>query len=863
MRTKFFIFIFFLFSFFLNLNSLSVCPCESTSFHFSLTNANTFSEEFSLSVYNPNKELSVSVPSTVEVPPASAVSVYAFVTPSCNAHSQTASFSIIASAQHSSRLIEVQKSVEIKNCAALEMHISSPQKICAGASTRYKITLKNSGDFPEKGILKTDLPANIYLLPKNFFDLAPGEEKQFSLYISTNIKAPAQTIPFTIYTEYSTTNASASSYVRIEKCGGLSINSQPYIVAQAGGKSSEPIYLTNTGKNSDAFSLSVSNCSFAKLSRNEISIIPAQKKTILLILSPSFYDNNKIFHCVFEAVSKEDGAKYRKTIDVRVENLYSASIFSSEQFSFCAGDPIVLHFNFLNRGKDDYYELNFNGIRGTLSRTYLYAKNGENVPFYIRAPPLSPGNYKIRVVASSYVNSFSREFTLNISDCYSPIISIPEKISMCPCESIEIPIKISNRGNKKIVYPLSYSGEYYLSLPHTISLNPQQTKELKVAFKLGCDASPGDYNYRLFVGNYSKQSVLEVLGHSQCSGLSISVDGDTKATAQCTGKIFKLHITNHGLNSERVFFSITGPEWAHLTPSDTEIDANSSKDAYVYVAPPFGTPQKRYSLVFTAKTADYSTSKNLYVDVVSPELNNSQLSIDVAGLENLILEKGIYKQFLISVHNKGARKIQDAMFVFPRNIKVEQAPFSLSPFATRQVSIMLLPREDIHTTANVVLSAAEGEKKANAKIETIEPTVEVKVEKVDVTNTTSANIFLSVKNLGPDSKISLLRFGDTHLHAKTQFIKSGGTRSFSFSASLPANRVINSSLFLSRNGITYSIPLNIRAYSPFSGFFVAVGGGIILFALILAFFAYSYYLKREDSERKARVLKIKRAVEGR
>ena len=762
------------------------CQCDPQTFIARLTNDNSQSEVYELTIAGLDEEyFSFFVTPRVEVQPHSSNEVMAFITPRCYADGKNYSFSIQASGSRGS-FHSLSGVAQVVQCHSLQLSVTPEQSVCGGDETTFLVTLKNNGIFQETGVITTDLPADFYSLADKNFNLKPGEEKQFRLYVQPPTRTPPTRFAFKI--EASSQNAFRREYAAlvVRDCSGLQISLPPVVYLQPGEQANTPVYLTNTGI-SDSFELRAECPAWNSLTDSSVILSAGENKTTTLRSNPPADAVDKEFPCTIRAVSKKYGKEHAATTRLVVKQLYSASLsanVSGDSLSVCKGQRATVRYTLANTGKNAVFSLSANGIPGALSTNNITVNANSTQSFDFNTDAnTAVGVYTLTVQASNQYYSTSKTIRVNVEDCFNSSLSAStSSLTLCPTQSNTVTLTVTNKGTRADSFTLNASGQDGLQTllsKTSFSLASRASEQATLKITAPLNTQPGVYTLTLTLKDSSTTTLpinVRVPTQKECRGVELIPQTWHLNSTLCRGGVIEIEVKNKGLFTETLSLTTTGVSWAYITPNKLTITPNASAKTYLYVAAPFSTPPGVYSITVNAFNDFINETIHLTAEIneLPPEeyykskgVKPTDYTISLALPPQIKTETNAIKQFNFKIKNTGIGVIHDAR-VFVQSDLLSIANTTLQP-------VELKPGEE--KTITLALQAKkQGEHEALVRVVARETFAEAK------TRLTASISTLSVQETGKrlvnaneNSKVFEVTFNVTNLDGETLVTPRGAS----------------------------------------------------------------------------------------
>ncbi len=843
------------------------CQCDPLEFNLLLENQASQSEVFELSMAaQVDETFTTFVTPRLEIPPHSSLPVVAFMTPHCDALPDEYDFTITAVGSRGT-VLTATGTANIEQCHYLQIENNAEQTVCQGDEARYVIRVKNSGFFSEEGHVFTDLPYGLYEFGDHEFDLEPGEEKEFNLYVTSPIDFPPQQIPFKINATSAYTYRDSYATFEVVDCTGMVIEVPDYCIPVNPGETvTDYVRLTNTGVD-DSFDITAYCPPFVDVSPTRVDLDNGESVQLSLRISPEQQHLNQEFSCRISVESQKYGRVFEDEARICVQKLYDVDLqsLSGNAVTVCKGDPAALDFSLTNKGKASVYDLS--ASRGTISKTQASLSSGETDSFSVTidTSSLSPSVYPVTATAKNRFHTETETVQLTVENCYeSGLTSSGNRLDICAGETLEADFNLRNKGTRQLSFDLTSSHAEYLGVSHaqSLTLSGGQASNVDVTVSARHDA-PDNADSVLSLTAASQRTVssadlsVHVLPSNVCHNIGLSA-GPKKAVEVCQGDSFEITITNNGRFDETLSLNLTGPNWAFTTPPTLKVRAGETEKAYVFYAPPYNTPKGEYELVFTASNDRVSDSTRLVVEVYPvgglghqvPDYEAPDYKLGFDAPLDWTFEEGASRPVTFTLKNEGIAPLTNLLVYLESDdlqvLNESIAPATLLPGESREITLQVAPMRGEGEFASMVRAVA------NERF--IEKSVTVTVKKPSFhselkgftyfghANQSYVNATFNITNYGAPVKVrpSVYGLDDASFHPAEFELATG--EQFRLVLTSKAITEANRTAYLyfeTTRGTYYDEFLALPEPSAATGFFVAAAtvAGVVI-ALFAALFLY-------------------------
>ncbi|PJD01516.1 hypothetical protein COU38_00485 [Candidatus Micrarchaeota archaeon CG10_big_fil_rev_8_21_14_0_10_54_18] len=845
------------------------CQCDPLEFNLLLEHTAGEGEVYALTIRAGEDEtFTTFVTPRLEMSPHSSLPVVAFMTPHCDALPGEYDFTITAVGSRGT-VLTATGTANIEQCHYLQIENTAEQAVCQGDEARYVIRLKNSGMFAEAGHVFTDLPYGLYELNDYAFDLSPGEEKEFNLYVTSPIDFPPQKLPFKISATSAYTYRDSYATFEAVDCTGMEIEVPDYCIPVNPGETvKDYVRLTNTGVD-DSFDITAYCPPFVSVSPLSVDLDNGESAQLTLEISPEQQHLDQEFSCRISVESRKYGRVFEDEARICVQKLYDLDLasLSGSSVTVCKGDAANLGFTITNKGKPAVYSLST--TRGTISKasTSLVQTGTDSFSVSVETSALAPSTYPVTVKAEGQFHTETETVQLIVENCFESDLTVsPNRLDICAGETLDARLTLRNQGTRQLSFDVvALSHQSYLNAvpqPSSLTLNGGQLSDVNVRVSALHDA-PDNADSVISLTASSARTVssadlsVHVLPSNVCHAIALNA-GPRKDVEVCKGDTFEITITNNGRFAETLSLNLTGPNWAFITPPTLTVGAGESKTAYVFYAPPYNTPKGEYEIVFTASNNRVSNSVRLFVGVYPvgglgqqvPDYEAPDYKLGFEAPLDWSFEEGASRPVTFTLSNDGIAPLTNLLVYLESDdlqvLNESVAPITLLPGESRQLTLQLAPMRFEGGFATMVRAVAnERFIEKSVTVEVRKPTLLTGFEGFyyyRVGNESFVNASINVSNYGDPVTVRPSVYGLDEASFNVNEFSLGSGEQFNLVVSSRTITEANRTAYLyfeTGRGTYYDEFLALPEPSAATGFFVAAATltGIIL-ALLAALFLY-------------------------
>ncbi len=339
-------------------------------------------------------------------------------------------------------------------------------------------------------------------------------------------------------------------------------------------------------------------------------------------------------------VSSQNDAELSKTVSgvLKVNECRDVVVIASpSEVTACRNIPADFNVIVKNRGTvEDVFELTATSGSLDKNKVVLPAKQSEEISLNIDTSDMEEGEYEISVTAATSDGSVSDTSVVKliVENCYSAELTVtPENQSICRCTSTDYNIRIENTGELADRYTVTMDGfekEVFLesgeseefAVEYPITYGPGESREITVTAESD--------NVKL-----EKTVILGIKPEEECFDVELYAEGvpmvdGAAAVEVCNSTVVPLKIKNTGERTEIFLLSVTGPDWMYIVPEEVLTLPGDEKDAYLYIAPPYGVETGVYSAFVNVESANLQKELKVVVSVV-PNITEENITIKKPG----------------------------------------------------------------------------------------------------------------------------------------------------------------------------------------------------------------------------------------
>jgi len=443
------------FAFELNSNELTRTVCQGNTILFT---ANVFgSGNFNVNLDGSASSWSTSVPQGFRLNEEGRT-IYAYATPNHNVNQGNYNLNLIVSNQEETKTLPF--TINVDNCHNLRITGETSKEICEGTITAYSYELTNLGDYKEDYQLSVE-GRDFITLSQDLITLDPKESKDVYAYVNKNAESTSFTI--SAFNQYGT--AEITSELKVNSCYDFTVSTdKDYVGFCEHSQESMFITVTNIGINSDTYNIEVKGPEWANLNQQTLVLNPQQSGSVNLVLSPDYGVKGNFD---VDLIVKSKDRTYTKELKIQVNKCHDIYLEIQEKgVSLCNNiqTPLLIK----NTGSfEKEFRLETSEQWASLDNYQVKLQSNEeaSINLLLNVENVERGYYDIYVRALALDGSgLSMEDKINVRllediQCHNTEIISDGKIKVTQGSSTTLPIIINNKGNEKLIYEISLTGE--------------------------------------------------------------------------------------------------------------------------------------------------------------------------------------------------------------------------------------------------------------------------------------------------------------------------------------------------------------------------------------------------------------------
>mgnify|MGYP001591435638 CR=1 FL=1 len=213
--------------------------------------------------------------------------------------------------------------------------------------------------------------------------------------------------------------------------------------------------------------------------------------------------------------------------------------------------------------------------------------------------------------------SFEKDYTVNISECYNVVLSVPN-ISVCRQVQSQNSFTVANLGSKTQALSVKVSPSWASTLQE-ITIEPAKEKTFPIALSPKKDSSENALTITAKSGkvNVFDSGGILYLNDSACYGFGIVVEKEFEGRIG-EGERRKIAFSNNGQAEMEISISSSQP-WVYFEPQQVLVQKGGTGFVNYYITPPFDFLGETKEVLLTASNNfGLSLEKKLTLNVTGP-----------------------------------------------------------------------------------------------------------------------------------------------------------------------------------------------------------------------------------------------------
>jgi len=495
-------------------SSSPLCPRDTGLFVDVIKNSGVSSEDYNINLRGSASGWATTVPKSFVLAPGDSKKVYTYVTPSQNANSGSYILEEVISSSSGTKI--AAHTIIVKDC--FRVGLTAPfagQESCPDDNPKYEFTLVNNGEFRETFTLSVEGQLkDAVTLSDKIIILDKGDSKKIIAFL----KAPAKDAEygFTVIAVGSSgsTRNSIPFLLKVNPCYDFkfavlgdtshSICERSYVVV--------PLRLENKGTTINAYKINLDGPVWARVERNEFTLLAGESKNFNLVFAPAFGVEGK-FNAKLDVVPDRGYSKFSTIFDVAVRKCHGVGVdILDNKGQACQGVSSEFKSLIKNSGEvRKSYALSLDAPAWTSIKEGIITLESKDVKtFDIKALPTSdvkPGVYDVKLDVKSTDDSgiaasdSIKVEVVAVDDCYKPKLRpLYDNVVVYHDSSVALPVNIENAGVRKATYNLFLSGSssvFSRLNPDEISVEPGKTETAYLYIAPKTNVKLGKYDARI------------------------------------------------------------------------------------------------------------------------------------------------------------------------------------------------------------------------------------------------------------------------------------------------------------------------------------------------------------------------------
>ena len=490
--------------------------------------------------------------------------------------------------------------------------------VCRCSQADDIIKIKNTGEQLTKYTLISNL--DFVTLTPSEFQLEAGDIKNVKIEINAPCKNSKKNLIINIQSDKED-NDDIVKQLTIGQCQNL--QTRLYTKTNEVNPCTQVNYellIKNTGSFNENYSI-ISNHDSINLSENKIGLNPNQEKIVnaLTGFSCGVYGETPI---VFKVLAENNALQTTLKHNLNIRATYNYSIKLKEDNALCEEEIEPISFILENDVKTPntyYLELVNQPSFIELSQETITLESKEEKDINITLDVeegRNIGYYQFFIKSRTKDGDISKKnnVSLNISDCYKPIINILDSQQKICAEEKWLNVNVKNKGLDEERISLKTNNEFVSFEKDYIILNSEEEKNMTLIFK----PEDKNFDYEIIIrgvldNNISSEDSVNMNVLSQWSCSEVITDKTEYSVRRDTENNAEIKISNIGLEDGNYKLSIKPEFWIKLNQTEIELYSGETKSIMLILEYTNETEFGEYPLTLTLIQDDLVYEKQLVV----------------------------------------------------------------------------------------------------------------------------------------------------------------------------------------------------------------------------------------------------------
>ena len=534
---------------------------------------------------------------------------------------------------------------------------------CATDTSIFTFTANNAENYENSYTVSfSDSAGKWAIAAPAGFNLKPGSSEVIYVYVTPSISASPGIYPLKISLNSLKGVETATAAITVKDChsASLTTNASASEICSA-TEAVYPLTLTNTGKYTENFAISISGvpAKWSTLSEELVKLEANQTKNIVVYSTPPA-DQTGNFALTVNAASQNSHALAAADLKLTSKGCYDLSASADTNYiSFCENSEAKIPLAVENKGSvDNSYTLDVEGpVWSTVENTALdipaqQAKFTNVVLF----PGFGvAGDFNIKVTINPNIGESQEQTILaNIRSCHETSLKLAAvEDTICPHTSKAYAVSLVNNGEFTEKYSLTATGADFATIDKDfVDLEAGNSTE----FNLLIDPKDVPAEAKTIIiraeaqepshASATAELKLKVAPMSACYGVQATAAITKVHVAVGEPAVVPIVIENKGLENSTYNLDVsgTGAQFVQLNPASLELNGKTARTIYAYVAVPEQTAENSYKVTVSARLADGTVSSTTSFDIILGAVEEQP--------EEKSLTEGTPKERLIAIRNK-------------------------------------------------------------------------------------------------------------------------------------------------------------------------------------------------------------------
>lgn len=266
---------------------------------------------------------------------------------------------------------------------------------------------------------------------------------------------------------------------------------------------------------------------------------------------------------------------------------------------------------------------------------YFDAKNAQELSAVLKEIsqeldiiPAGKGRKTFTLKLESEHFTFEKDFSLEISDCYSAAFVVPE-LNVCSGVTKNETFTIANLGSEAQEFTMQYSPAWVKG-PATVTVEGGKEKSVQFTATPPIEQDAEKFSVKAVSPRleFSQEKGINYLPNASCFAVDIILLSPELDAATCQGQKQTLVIENRGVTAQNITLS-ADKDYVHIVDSVINVEPGERQEVPFFVSPPFDLPKTTF-ITITAETENgFATEAKIKLIVEGNEESFGLGEVDV------------------------------------------------------------------------------------------------------------------------------------------------------------------------------------------------------------------------------------------